>query len=88
MAHQNVGGVDEVMGRFESVCSLSEEELRLLLASDDVQSLPRSVESSLEELDRTLRSVHALAQTLEEQPNALIFPREQVKDPVPPAGTR
>ena len=64
------------------------EELRLLLASDGIQTLPASVETSLEELDRTLRSVNALARTLEEQPNALIFPRNQGNDPEPPAGTR
>ncbi len=62
-------------------------ELRLLLASEEFQSLPRSVESSLTELDRTLRSVNALTQTLDEQPNALIFPRSYEKDPEPPAGS-
>jgi paraquat-inducible protein B len=64
------------------------EELRVLLASDGIQSLPATVETTLEELDRTLRSVNSLAQTLEEQPNALVFPRSEVKDPEPPAGTR
>lgn len=62
-------------------------ELRLLLASRDFQALPRSVETSLAELDRTLRSVNALTQSLEEQPNSLIFPRNHMPDPVPPAGS-
>ncbi|MDJ0846946.1 MAG: intermembrane transport protein PqiB [Myxococcota bacterium] len=62
-------------------------ELRLLIASEDFQQLPRSVETSLAELDRTLRSVNALAKTLEDQPNALVFPREHVKDPEPLAGS-
>jgi paraquat-inducible protein B len=62
-------------------------ELRLLLASEDFQGLPGSVDSSLRELDRTLRSVNAVAETLEDQPNALVFPRAHVKDPEPPAGS-
>jgi paraquat-inducible protein B len=62
-------------------------ELRLLLASEDFQGLPGSVDSSLQELNRTLRSVNAVAETLEDQPNALVFPRAHVKDPEPPAGS-
>ena len=46
-----------------------------------------ALEASLAELDRTMRSITALAQTLESQPNALVFPREQMKDPEPPAGS-
>ncbi len=63
-------------------------ELRLLMASEDFQRLPRSLETSLAELDRTLRSVNALARTLEDQPNALVFPRQHVEDPEPLAGSR
>jgi paraquat-inducible protein B len=62
-------------------------ELRLLLASEEFQALPRSVEASLGQLERTLRSVDGLAQTLGDQPNALIFPRKHPKDPEPPAGS-
>jgi paraquat-inducible protein B len=64
------------------------EDLRVLLASEGVQNLPKSVETSLAELDRTLRSVQGLAGTLEDQPNALIFPRANERDPEPPAGSR
>jgi len=64
------------------------EQLRIMLASQELQTLPRSLETSLGELDRTLRSVNTLTQTLDEQPNALVFPRDVVKDPVPAAGTR
>ncbi len=66
---------------------LTVAELRLLMASEDFQQLPRSVATSLAELDRTLRSVNALAQTLEDQPNSLVFPREHVEDPEPSAGS-
>jgi paraquat-inducible protein B len=62
-------------------------ELRLLLASDDLQSLPVSLEASLAELDRTLQSVDDLATTLSDQPSSLIFPREPAKDPEPMAGS-
>ncbi len=62
-------------------------ELRLLLESEDFQAIPHSLDASLLELNRTVRSVNALAQTLESQPNSLIFPREHVKDPEPPAGS-
>ena len=62
-------------------------ELRLLLESEDLRAIPHSLEISLAELNRTVRSINALAQTLESQPNSLIFPREHVKDPEPPAGS-
>ncbi len=62
-------------------------ELRLLLESEAFQALPQSVDTSLAELNRTVRSVNALVQTLESQPNSLIFSREHAKDPEPPAGS-
>ena len=63
-------------------------ELRLLVASDEVQTLPRSLDSTLAEIDRTLRSLNSLAKTLDDQPNALIFSRDHVADPEPPAGSQ
>jgi len=61
-------------------------QLNAIIASDDMKSLPQSIRSSLAELNRTLQSVNALATTLENQPNALIFPRRHEPDPAPAAG--
>jgi paraquat-inducible protein B len=60
-------------------------ELRAFVASQGVQSLPHSIESSLDELDRTLKGVRALAEALENQPSLLIFPSEPTLDPDPKA---
>jgi len=43
---------------------------------------------TMTELDLTLQSLRALLDTLEEQPNALIFNREPGDDPQPPAGSQ
>jgi paraquat-inducible protein B len=43
---------------------------------------------TMTELDRTLQSLRVLLDTLEEQPNALIFNREPGDDPQPPAGSQ
>ena len=83
-----------------------------IVASEDMQSLPASLEATLAELrdtldsvsadsamqerlrrtmtefDRTLKSLRDLLETLEEQPNALIFNREPGDDPQPPAGSQ
>jgi len=64
------------------------QELRVLLASQGIQTLPKSLEDSLAELNRTLRSLEGLAGTLEAQPNSLIFPRAHQADPEPPVGTQ
>jgi len=63
-------------------------EVRALIASEGVQSLPRDLEASLAELERTLQSVNDLARTLEEQPSSLIFSTEPEPDPEPTAGSR
>jgi len=60
-------------------------ELHAFVASQGVQSLPHSIESSLDELDHTLKSVRALAEALENQPSSLIFPSEPTLDPDPKA---
>jgi paraquat-inducible protein B len=62
-------------------------ELRLLLASDELQSLPVSLEASLAELDQTLQSIEDLATTLGDQPSSLVYPREPEKDPEPITGS-
>lgn len=85
-------------------------DLNAILGSDAMQSLPASLEATLNELqatlrsvsgesemqagllntvselDRTLRSLRGLVETLEQQPNSLIFNRELGEDPRPPAG--
>jgi paraquat-inducible protein B len=43
---------------------------------------------TMAEFDRTLESLRKVLETLEEQPNALIFNREPGEDPRPPAGTQ
>jgi paraquat-inducible protein B len=40
------------------------------------------------ELDRTLLSLRQVLDTLDQQPNALIFNREYREDPRPPAGSQ
>jgi paraquat-inducible protein B len=87
-------------------------DVNAIVASEELQSLPASLEATLAELrdtldsvsadsamqerlrrtmtefDRTLQSLRDLLQTLEEQPNALIFNREPGDDPRPPAGSQ
>jgi paraquat-inducible protein B len=59
--------------------------LNAVLKSGEVQALPFALESTLAELDRTLRQVRELAESLEEQPSSLLFAREPKLDPEPPA---
>ncbi len=63
-------------------------EVRALVASDGVRSLPRDLETTLAELERTLHSVESLARTLEERPSALIFSADPELDPEPKAGVQ
>jgi paraquat-inducible protein B len=94
-------GVDQLLADVDAI-----------VASEDMQSLPASLEATLAELrdvldsvstdsamqerlmrtitelDRTLQSLGNLLDTLEEQPNALIFNREPGDDPQPPAGSQ
>jgi len=62
------------------------DELNAILANEDLQTLPQSVQDTLDELDRTLKKFSGLAGTLEKQPNSLLFPRQIETDPEPPAG--
>ena len=59
--------------------------LNAILQDPDLRALPASLEATLAELDRTLRKAGSLAGTLEEQPSSLVFSREPVADPIPPA---
>jgi paraquat-inducible protein B len=59
--------------------------LNAILASDDLRALPGSIDSTLTELDRTLRDTSSLVDSLEEEPSSIIFSREPVLDPIPPA---
>lgn len=60
-------------------------ELRGLIASEGIQELPSSLQGTVDELNRALRGVNAFVRSLEEQPNALVFPRKYVPDPEPAA---
>jgi paraquat-inducible protein B len=94
-------GVDQLLADVDAI-----------VVSEDMRSLPASLEATLAglrdtldslsadsamqerllrtmtELDRTLQSLRVLLDTLEEQPNALIFNREPGDDPQPPAGSQ
>jgi paraquat-inducible protein B len=50
-------------------------------------ALQERLTRTMSELNRTLRSLRAVLQTLEEKPNSLIFPQDQPEDPKPQAGT-
>jgi paraquat-inducible protein B len=46
------------------------------------------LERTMTELDRTLESVRAVFDTIDEKPNSLNFSREAPKDPEPQAGSK
>jgi paraquat-inducible protein B len=50
-------------------------------------ALQERLTRTMTELNRTLRSLRVVLETLEEKPNALIFPRDPPPDPEPQAGT-
>jgi paraquat-inducible protein B len=64
-------------------------ELTAVLGSVSAESaLQERLLDTVGELDRTLEHFGNLLDTLDEQPNALIFNRDPPKDPLPPAGPR
>jgi paraquat-inducible protein B len=64
-------------------------ELRETLASMSADSeLQARLLPTITELERTLGSLRQVLETLEEQPNALIFNRSHREDPRPPAGSQ
>ena len=63
--------------------------LRTTLASVSTDStMQEGLLRTITELDRTLRSLRSLLETLDEQPNALIFNRKHVDDPQPRQGAK
>jgi paraquat-inducible protein B len=63
-------------------------ELRLALGSISADSpLQQGLLGTIAELDRAIESLGGFLETLEEQPNALIFNRPPGEDPRPPAGS-
>ncbi|MEE8165624.1 MAG: hypothetical protein V3T64_08645, partial [Myxococcota bacterium] len=64
-------------------------ELQATLASMSADSeLQMRLLPTITELERTLGSLRQVLDTLEEQPNALIFNRKYGEDPRPPAGSQ
>lgn len=64
-------------------------ELRVVLAGVSANSeLQDRLIRTLAEFDHTLQSFRQLLDTLDEQPNSIIFDRVHTDDPVPPAGGR
>ena len=64
-------------------------ELQTTLASFSGESeLQEKLMPTLAELDRVLVSLRLVLETIEEQPNALIFNRDFGDDPQPPAGSQ
>lgn len=61
------------------------ESLNAVLESGELRELPASLDATLAELDRTLRQFSDLAGSLEEEPSSLLFPRDPILDPEPPA---
>ena len=65
------------------------EELQVTAASFSGESeLQERLLPTVTELERTLASLRQMLDTLDQQPNALIFNREIREDPRPPAGTQ
>ena len=65
------------------------KELQQTLASLSADSeLQARLLPTITELERTLASLRLVLDTLDEQPNALIFNREYKDDPRPPAGSQ
>jgi paraquat-inducible protein B len=62
------------------------DELNAILANHDTQALPGAIQDSLDELNRTMRQVGGLAETLESEPSSIIFSRRHDADPEPSAG--
>jgi paraquat-inducible protein B len=64
------------------------DELQVTAASFSGDSeLQERLLPTVTELERTLSSLRQMLDTLDRQPNALIFNRDYREDPRPPAGT-
>jgi paraquat-inducible protein B len=60
--------------------------VRAAVGNDEFKELPATLNSSLEDLSRTLQSVEGLSRTVEEQPSSLIFSNPAPPDPEPRSG--
>lgn len=61
---------------------------RTLSAYSADSDIPEQLSRAVAELNRTLESVRTLADRLERNPNALLFPSRYAEDPQPEAGSR
>lgn len=75
--------VREMPGRLQETLDQLD---RTLAAYAEERGLPEQLSRTLQELGRTLESVRAVAETLERDPSAVIFPSRQADDPEPAAG--
>jgi len=93
-AQQTLAGLDKLLnsrGMQELPTSLDAtlRELETTLASFSGDSqLQEQLLPTIAELDRTLASFRRVLDTLDRQPNALVFNRELEADPLPPVGAR
>lgn len=78
---------DEALQRLPDNLERSLTQLdRTLAAYSSDSGLPDQLSRAIAELNRTLERMQSLADTLERDPNALIFPRQPHRDPEPRAG--
>jgi paraquat-inducible protein B len=93
-AEQLLASVDRLvaspdMQRLPQALEEAVVELRATLASLSADSeLQNRLMPTITELERTLASLRQVLDTIDEQPNALIFNREYREDPRPPAGSQ
>ena len=78
-------GVQAVPASVDETLKSVQETLDSLSASSELQArlLP-----TISELEQTLISLRRMIDTLERQPNAIIFNRDYRDDPRPPAGSQ
>lgn len=79
---------DEALQRLPQSLERSLTQLdRTLAAYSGDSGLPAKLSHAITELNQTLERMQSLADTLERDPSALIFPRRPHRDPEPRAGT-
>ena len=78
-------GVQSIPGSLDKTLTELQATLTSMSADSELQArlLP-----TITELERTLGSLRKVLDTLDEQPNALIFNRKYRDDPRPPAGSQ
>ena len=70
-----------------SLAATLDELNALLRGMSGSAGFTENLNRSLLELNRTLRSLQNLTQSLEQKPNSIIFPVNHGDDPMPKAGT-